>query len=69
MIEQVKKQLTPDQIQTKHIRSMSNRQMSGRLKNLARQRNSNIDNLWAAVLSIVFHNTLETGGKMEPYLR
>lgn len=73
----VKKEWTPDQILQKNIRTMPSRQMSGRLKRLAEGRGltlkktplSNIDSTWAIVLSLIFDNTSETGGKMEPYLR
>lgn len=73
----VKKEWTPDQIMQKNIRTMPSRQMSKRLKRLAEGRGltlkkaplSNIDSAWAIVLSLVFKNTSETGGKMEPYLR
>ena len=72
-----KKEWTPDQILQKNIRTMPSRQMSGRLKRLAEGRGltlkkaplSNIDSTWAIVLSLIFDNTSETGGKMEPYLR
>jgi len=67
----VKKEWTPDQIMAKHIRTMSNRQLSNRLRRLARQHHSNMDNAWAVVLSIVFDNsrTSQIGGRMDAYLR
>jgi hypothetical protein len=74
---QAKKELTPDQITERNIKAMPNPQMSKRLKRLAEGRGltlkksplSNIDSTWAIVLSLIFDNTSETGGKMEPYLR
>ncbi len=73
----VRKELTPEQILDRNIKAMPNPQMSKRLKRLAEGRGltlkksplSNIDSTWAIVLSLVFKNTSETGGKMEPYLR
>jgi hypothetical protein len=75
--EQVKKQLTPDQILAKNIQTMPNSQMSNRLKRLANSTGlklkkgplSNIDSTWAIVLSVVFDNTKMTGGQIEPFLR
>jgi len=73
MTEQVqpkKKETSPEQAMQKHIQTMSNKQMSARLKRLSRSKDPNNYVIrWATVLSIVFDNTRETGGRMESYLR
>jgi hypothetical protein len=64
-----KKEMSPDQAMQNHIRTMSNKQMSRRLKRLARSKDPNMFTIrWATVLSIVFDNTKETGGKVGSYL-
>lgn len=64
-----KRELTAEQIMQRNLSKMPNRQMSNRLKHLAREKNDMYVIRWATVLSIIFDNTRETGGKMEPYLR
>lgn len=76
-IQPTKKEWTPDQIMAKQIRTMSNRQMSRRLKRLSQSRGlklkknplSNMDSAYAIILSTVFDNSKLTGGRMEAYLR
>jgi hypothetical protein len=71
MAEEVKKELTPEQLADRNmyreVHKMSNRKMSRRLKRLARSE-SNIDATWGIVLSLIFENT-KPHGRMEPYLR
>ena len=73
MTEQVqpaKKEVSPDQAMQNHIQTMSNKQISRRLKRLARSKDPNNYVIrWATVLSIVFDNTRETGGRVGSYLR
>jgi hypothetical protein len=63
-----KKELTPDQLAYRQAHKMSNRQMSRRLKRIARTTPHNMDAVWAIVLSQVIDNTKPLG-RMEPFLR
>lgn len=67
----VKKELTSEQIISRNVRKMSNKQMGRRLNRLARQKTSMIDGLWSDVLTTVFQNTESSGlgGKLAPFLR
>jgi len=63
-----KKELTADELAERQATAMSNRQMTRRVKRIARNSASNADATWAIVLSAVFENTKPVG-RMEPYLR
>ena len=75
--EPVKREWTSEQIMQKHIRTVSNHQMSHRLKRLSQSRGlklrknplSNMDSAWAVILSTIFDNSKLTGGRTEAYLR
>ena len=75
-VAQAKKELTPDQILEREIHGMTNQKLSRRLSRIAQGRGlkfkksppSNIDSVWAIVLSAVFDNT-KPRGRMEPFLR
>lgn len=66
--QEPKKELAPDQIMHRHIRSMSDRQMSARVNRIARESEHNMDAAWAIVLAQVFDNT-KPNGTLEPFLR
>lgn len=71
---EVKQELTPEQIYTKRVLHMTNRQLARELDKQTRKTAKNskkTDVAWATVLSIVFKSTASSGlgGKLSSALR
>ena len=71
---EVKQELTPEQIYTKRVLHMTNRQLARELDKQTRKTAKNskkTDAAWATVLSIVFKSTASSGlgGKLSSALR